>query len=438
MIEGAARRAVGTPVVLAAAVVTLLLGAWQRWPCHTAGWPGDYSVLMGRLCYSDIPLLYRARVFHTGDFPYSISPDYETLEYPVLTGLFADLTARTARWWHGADPAAPDSVSVTFYEVNAVFLMVCGVLAVWATVRVAARPTHALMLAVAPSLALTSLINWDLLAVAVTAFAVWFWARSQPLWAGVFIGMGFAVKLYPVLLLGPLFLLCLRAGRLREYGHTLAAAALTWVVANLPVALASPQGWAWFWRFNHARPGEFGSIWYLFRLNGHPVVELNRISTALFGLVCLGIAVLALRAPHRPRLAQLGFLVLAGFLVVNKVYSPQYVLWLLPFVALARPNWRDWGIWQVAEVAYWVAIWMHIGGYLGPYGWLYHGATIARILATTYLAVMVVRDILHPERDPGRSPDGADPAGGLLRGAPDAPPRWAAGLRPPRRPALGR
>lgn len=425
VIEAASRRIPGPHLAVAAAAATLLLGIWQRWPCHAAGWPGDYSVLMGRLCYSDIPLLYQARVFHTGDFPYSVDPAYETLEYPVLTGLFADLAARVTRWWHGG--SSQDLVHVTFYEVNAVLLVACGLLAVWATARVVARPGHVLMVALAPSLALTSLINWDLLAVALTALAVWCWARAAPVWTGVFIGLGFAAKLYPVLLLGPLFLLCLRAGRLREYGHTLAATVVTWVAVNLPVALLSPQGWAWFWRFNHARQGEFGSIWYLFALRGDSVAELNRISGALFGLICLGVAVLALRSPRHPRLGQLGFLVLAGFLVVNKVYSPQYVLWLLPFVALARPNWRDWGIWQAAEVAYWAAIWMHIGGYLGPYGWLYHAATIARVLATGYLAVMVVRDVLRPDHDPGRTPDGDDPAGGPLRGAPDTPFRWVAG-----------
>src|SRR5690606_27459820 len=98
---------------------TMLLGLWQRRPCHAAGWPGDYSILMGSMCYSDIPLLYRARVFHTGDFPFAVNPDqYETLEYPVLSGLFADLAARIARWLHGTPPDVDnEAVSVTFYEV---------------------------------------------------------------------------------------------------------------------------------------------------------------------------------------------------------------------------------------------------------------------------------------------------------------------------------
>jgi uncharacterized membrane protein len=433
VIGGPVRRRPGLTVVVVSGL-TLLLGWLQRWPCQAAGWPADYSVLMGDLCYSDIPLLYRDRVFHTGDFPFTVAPDrYQTLEYPVLTGFFADLVARLARLLHGVPPDVDtNAVSVTFFDVNAVLLLVCGLVAGWATMRAAARPRHALMYAVAPSLALTSLINWDLFAVLLTALAVYFWARANPVLAGVFIGLGFAAKLYPVLLLGPVFLLCLRAGRLREFWQTLAATLAAWGLVNLPFVLLSPDGWLWFWRFNQQRGGEFGSVWYLFAIHGQPILVLNQISLGLFLLACLGIAFLGVRAPRRPRLAQLCFLVLAAFLVVNKVYSPQYVLWLLPFAVLARPNWRDWAIWQLAEVTYWAMIWMHIGAYLGDYGWLYDAATLLRIAATLYFAAMVVRDVLRPAGDAGRRDDGEDPAGGVLVGAADALPGWAVGLGPRR------
>ena len=84
----------------------------------------------------------------------------------------------------------------------------------------------------------------------------------------------------------------------------------------------------------------------------------------LFGAVCLGVFALGMLAPTPPRLAQLGFLVVAGFLLVNKVYSPQYVLWLLPLAVLARPRWRDLLIWQAGELFYYVAIWLNLGGWL--------------------------------------------------------------------------
>ena len=57
---------------------------------------------------------------------------------------------------------------------------------------------------------------------------------------------------------------------------------------------------------------------------------------------------------------------MAGFLLVNKVYSPQYVLWLLPLAALARPRWRDLLIWQAGEVFYFATVWWYLGGYLDP------------------------------------------------------------------------
>ena len=112
--------------------------------------------------------------------------------------------------------------------------------------------------------------------------------------------------------------------------------------------------WKRFWEFNSERGPDLGSAWLVLE----PVraddtitaTTVNHWSWALFGALvrrrwrCSGF-----RAPSTPRLAQLAFLVVAGFLLVNKVYSPQYVLWLLPLAVLARPRWRDQLVWQVVR-----------------------------------------------------------------------------------------
>ena len=91
---------------------------------------------------------------------------------------------------------------------------------------------------------------------------------------------------------------------------------------------------------------------------------INRVSVVVFGARlprrcwCSACA-----APHVPRVPQLALLILLGFLVVNKVYSPQYVLWLLPLAVLARPRWRDLLVWQAGEVFYFVMVWMYLGGF---------------------------------------------------------------------------
>ncbi len=90
------------------------------------------------------------------------------------------------------------------------------------------------------------------------------------------------------------------------------------------------------------------------------VGALNLVSLLLFVLAFALISVLILAAPRRPRLPQVFFLVLASFLLVNKVWSPQYVIWLVPLVVLARPRLWSYLLWQVAEVGYFFAIWAYL------------------------------------------------------------------------------
>ena len=100
------------------------------------------------------------------------------------------------------------------------------------------------------------------------------------------------------------------------------------------------------------------------------------------------------------------FLVLVGFLVVNKVYSPQYVLWLLPLAVLARPRWRDLLIWQAGELLYFAMVWLYLGGYTASAlpaapDVAYSLAILVRVAAELYLAAVVVRDVLRPARPCG-------------------------------------
>ena len=66
-----------------------------------------------------------------------------------------------------------------------------------------------------------------------------------------------------------------------------------------------------------------------------------------------------------------------AFLLTTKVWSPQYSLWLVPLLALARPRWRLALVWQFVEIAVWfVTLTLLLG--LDPdqsahgigYGWL--------------------------------------------------------------------
>jgi uncharacterized membrane protein len=254
------------------------------------------------------------------------------------------------------------------------------------------------------------------------------WSRERSLAAGVLIGLGAAAKFYPLFLLGPLLVLCMRAGKIREFYVALGGAVVAWLAVNVPVMLADFDGWSKFYVLSRERGVGFSSIWFVLSQQGHgvPPSQLNTVAGCLFALACLAITALAWRAPRRPRVAQLALLVVAAFLLTNKVYSPQYVLWLIPLAALARPRWRDLLIWQAGEAIHFVGIWMLIAGYppgnaaraLGEDG--YDVTVLAHIAGTLWLIAMVVRDILRPEYDPVRLDGSDDPAGGVLDHAPDA------------------
>ena len=309
------------------------------------------------------------------------------------------------------------------------------------------RPWDAAMFALAPALLLTATVNWDLLAIGLAAFGLLAWAGNDQRWPACCSG-------WPARRSSGR---CSCSGRSSSWRCGPAGSAprsspparrsRRWSLVNLPAARAYPENWDRFFELNTTRPIDWGTLWYIGRyldgkvgndpaqlgpfewLNAN-IPTLNTVSYALFGLACLGVAVLALRAPRRPRLAQLAFLVVAAFLIFSKVWSQQFVLWLLPLVVLARPSWGAFLAWQVAEVCYFVAFYGELlgaatGRPVFPEGVFVLASTL-RLTTVVVLCVLVVKDILHPERDAVRATYPDDPDGGVLDGAPDAPwvDRW--------------
>jgi uncharacterized membrane protein len=421
-------------VVLAVTAVTFLLGMVQKTPCVRDNWAGS-DLRYGAMCYSDVPYLYSGRGFAAGYPPYADTGGrYPAMEYPVLTGYFAfaaawvtqalgdppDLAARQrlgADEVYGAPGVAEESGR--YFRVTAVLLAPFALLTAWFLAGVhRRRPWDAMLFAASPALVLAGLINWDLLAVAALAGALWAWSRGRPVLCGVLVGLGTAAKLYPLFLLGALLVVCLRRGRLPAFGAATAAAVGSWVAVNAPAVGYGFEQWKVFWTYNDDRGADLGSLWLVWQQRGHPVSAdlVNRVSLGCFAAVCVGVLVLGLRARRPPRIPQLAYLVVAGFLVLNKVYSPQYVLWLLPLVVLARPRWRDVLVWTAGEVLYFGAVWLYLGGWTasatsGAPDRFYWYAILARVLAEAYVAALVIRDVLQPWRDPVRA-DGLtdDPA----------------------------
>lgn len=399
------------------------------------------------MCYTDIIPRYGAGdLARDGVFPYMTSwvnnpgtPQEQVryMEYPVLTGLFQWVNAKSTDGWitlAGLDWLPSALPGVIYFDITAFWLSCAWLVTIWALTRLCRiRIWDAALAATTPLVFVHAFTNFDALVTALATTGLLAWSRRRAGLAGTLLGLGAATKLYPLLLLGPILILGLRAGRANEGLRTLGAAILAWTTVNLPIAVLFPRGWWEFFRLNSARPADPDSLYNVIThftgwagfdgsaRSGQIPVVLNSVSLGLLLIGCLGIGWLALAAPVRPRLAQLCFLVVALFLLTNKVWSPQYSLWLVPLAVLAVPRWRLLLTWMAVDAAIWAPRMYY---YLGtanqglPEDW-FLGAVVLRDLLVISVCAVIVYEILHPDEDRVRGAATSDPHGGFLDGPSD-------------------
>ncbi len=400
-----------------AAWVTMTVAIIKQLPCRPL--PGDFPNPYLRLCYSDIPTLYLNRNIGAGGLVYKDI----NLEYPPLIGYLIAATRWITSWFTEVGPHTDQATQVQasqiFLAVNALVAGLLFFVVVLVAVKLSTaqqRPWDSLLVAASPLVAANVLINWDMLALALTSLALLAWSRRHPALAGVLIGLGFATKFYPLLVGAAIVLVCCRAGKLRVAATFSFCVVGAWVGADLPLWLTT-DGWRTFWRYNVERQADLGSIWYVLKLAGFQVPHLSAVSFFLMLSFGIGVVITVFHAPRRPRVSQVALLLVIIFLIFSKVYSPQYAMWLVPLVALARPQLFDVGVWTLAEMIYWFSIWGYLQGVLGSHtnaGWVYWAAVVLRISAQVWLASRVLDDIYNPWQDPIRQPFIDDPVGGVV------------------------
>ncbi len=360
-VVGAARWMLVALVLLTG--VTLMLGYANKARCVGPGFDAagrstpDYELRVDRdICYSDVQYLWLGRDVDQHVFPYvegSITADGQlrggTVEYPVLTGLLM---------WAGALFAHDDG---GFLLASALIMAPFGLVTGWMLGRLARW--RALVWALGPPLVLYAFHNWDLPVVACAVAAVFVvhgWRTERPVadrgvLAAVLLGVGSAFKLYPGAFVAPLALYVLTAaapGRLHwaAAARVVVAAAATVVLLNVPFVVAGYEGWRASFTFQQLRKVDLttNSIWYWgLRPESEPtnVAFQATIDWLSPSLVLLSFAVaLAVGWWRWQRTGQYPWVgvsaaMLCGFLLLHKVHSPQYMLWLLPFFALVRVPW---------------------------------------------------------------------------------------------------
>jgi len=266
--------------------------------------------------YTDITALYYRVVLPTNNgIPYHAY----FLEYPAIPAILI--------WVSGFAP------SFFYYMVTMAFLMFFFVLAaVYYLYRICTefgmdRGRIIPFFIFAPSFLVMSFFNWDIIAVCFVIAAIYYLFRKKSRLSGLCLGLGFAAKVYPLLLLPPFMK---EVTSWRDRFDMLLSAVLGCLIFNLPFIIIDFQAW---WNSNlSARVAVYieDSIWMVIRYYG--LVTQDWLLTAVaWSLIVL--AILHMTFSKRSLLLKVWVIITVTILVYPS-YPPQFDLWLLPLFVL--------------------------------------------------------------------------------------------------------
>jgi uncharacterized membrane protein len=358
------RWSAAAPATLAFALLASALGLavayLMKQPCTTNGWANFFQYR--HLCYNDIQPLFYVRKVSQGVVPYK---DVQ-VEYPVLIGSFMYVVGRLLAFLVSTGLVSNYS-DPQYFNLTALLLAPCSV-AVTVLLRPRVTRGRLLLWAIGTPTVLYSFLNWDLLAVIALVAGLVAVDRRRWGWAGIALGLGASAKLYPGFILPCAFLGAWSikdfAGARRLVVGFLSAA----IAANLPWMVAAFSGWMGIWKFQAGRYPDYGTMWYwVARMANsvHPAAFWNTniggwgsfigdaggLSFGVFSLLILWVGWRRRDESGEYPVTPTALAILCTFLVVSKVNSPQYALWILPLLVLVDIPWEVIVVYLVSDLA---------------------------------------------------------------------------------------
>ena len=286
-----------------------------------------------------------------------VNQPFFNMEYPVPMFVLFKVLSKAAALLPGTVPGKYGGtifVIRNWYIVNTVFLGGCSLAAVWLTHKLNCRylrlPYSKVLygFVLIPSFLFFSIYNYDMVTILCCVAALWLFLEKDYLGSGACLGLGFAFKIYPGVMF-PLFWLTMPVSQRWKY---MGAFILPWAILNIPYMRYNFALWlypyTWQMEFdNSEQTGHF--IYHLTSVLGK--VPALIIAAAIF------LYLLYLIWKRRPDncaddalwLIRCSIVLIASFMMLKNVFSPQYLLWLSPFLALSG-GYPFWGIYSAVEL----------------------------------------------------------------------------------------
>jgi len=181
----------------------------------------------------------------------------------------------------------------------------------------------------APSFLVMSFYSWDIIAASLVIAAAYYALKKNSRLTGLCLGLGFAAKSYPLLLL-PVFLKEAQTWRGRFV--VLLSTVVGGLIPNLPFMLIDFNGWFHTIAAPAGRGGLYveNSIWTVIQYY-HLIGQGWLMSLAAWSIIA--VAILCVTFSRASFVLKL-WLVVAVTILVFPTYPPQFDIWLLPLFAL--------------------------------------------------------------------------------------------------------
>lgn len=196
-----------------------------------------------------------------------------------------------------------------------------------------------LLLVISPSMLIYSTINYDIFTVALIFLAILAALKQKYFLGFFFLGLGATIKIYPAFLI-PIFIFLTFARKVKLFkivGAVFISVSI-FISLNLPYIIYNSNYWLFPYKYQTmANPGRNDATtvaYYLSSALGEQ--DLQNFLLPVVLLIAWSISYLFYR---KSKLTDKNFVFLCfitSFSAVfgNYIYSPQYILWFLPFVAL--------------------------------------------------------------------------------------------------------
>jgi uncharacterized membrane protein len=274
------------------------------------------------------------------------------VEYPALTGLIMWLIS------FFVEPA--QFAWIDYFRITSGFHVVLFAVTSYYIKQLAGRK-WAIVFVVSPAVLYSLNRNWDIWAIVAMIWAIYLFEKGKMRQSAIVLAVSVATKLFPIVLLFPIFIYFMRQKKVREFIEYFAITMGVWFVINLPFMLINFRGWSYFYEFSYKRGLGSASIFDVSAQIGFGIPTWNWFFYALNLILFGGLGIYFWKSAKIVPLTEGAYLTMFAFILFNKQYSMQYVIWLaaLAVIALARLSQKRqlsmlyiYAIWQASELAF--------------------------------------------------------------------------------------